>query len=784
MADPHTIRFNTESVGGGPLGAQPAVPQMGVQGGGNTGATTVRRGADWFQNVGGMETDFGGNLPEFVQELAEPALEARRTQQMWEGFTAARSGKQMEEITESQPWYTRIFGPTNYEIGAQHFHVQKQAADVEQDIIRRMPELRQLTSQEMAHELQRISQDSLMGNAYADSLLQKMLMERAGPIMDLHTKERSAWENHELLRLQVDAATTQAAAFQAIMERTAHLGEDHPDFLEAAERQQEAKLILADTLMTSRYQTPESIYAFHRAVGLNAAQTGQFYVLRQLEEFGLLDALNIEQREDYLNTVNAAKSRYKANLPMDDELIRMRSEWMVEAGKGLLSAEEALAGAHAINDRWKARTGDTDGLIALGEAQGVAGSALSAFYQAVAADERERQSALAAASTEMERERLRIQQVERDTGVWKDGGIGAIINQGTTTRDNAETIAITHYDSNPQEALVAAVRQYGFPNHKFVSERLKTALRQSLPTDPQSEWTPAIGQAYAAFKVMENTVYAGERGVEDTMTGRNAAREYFGDENVRRFRRYETNLARGMSEDVAWSVAQRAGSDLPVGRGELTSDQYDLIQKQLKDSNFLVRAITGVPPTAIKGVLLQSAVQQYPEIKRTYPDVSDEQAAAMAVQAAKNMNVDTAGEFNWLRPEGMQPIGSYAQEVDPDVYGIALRQHIDRRFGEAGIKLGDDTEFYAVRTRDRDGFPTLVAWAFDPRTQNHVEVDFSRPDFEDAQRIAVEMEHKRLEAQKKAREEAELYHQTAPYMDIPRPARPQPGIGERYDTVY
>src|SRR5690554_1647162 len=181
MADPHTIRFNTESVGGGPLGVQPAVPQTGVQGGGNTGATTVRRGADWFQNVGGMETDFGGNLPEFVQGLTEPAMEARRTQQMWEGFAAARSGQQMEEITESQPWYTRVFGPTNYEIGAQHFHVQKQAADVEQDIINRMPELRELTSREMAHELQRISQDSLMGNAYADSLLQKMLMERAGP---------------------------------------------------------------------------------------------------------------------------------------------------------------------------------------------------------------------------------------------------------------------------------------------------------------------------------------------------------------------------------------------------------------------------------------------------------------------------------------------------------------------------------------------------------------------------------------------------------------------------
>lgn len=785
MADPNTIRFSTEGVGGGSLGVQPAVPQAGIQGGGNTGATAVRSGADWFQGVGGMETDFGGNLPEFVQAITEPAMENRRQQQMWEGFTAARTGQQMDEITESKPWYTRVFGPTNYEIGAQTFHVQKQAADVEADILARMPELRQLTSQEMAQELHRVSKDSLMGNAYADTMLQKMLMERAGPIMDLHTKERVSWENHEQLRLQVDAATAQSSAYQSMMAQTGHLGTDHPDSLAAAEHMQEAKMILADTLTTSRYQTDESRFAFYRAVALNAAQKGEFYTLQALEEFGLMDALNIEQQEEFRNTVGAAKRQFKANLPMDNEFIRLRSQWEVEAARGFLGPEEATEMAHAINDRWNARYGDTEGIIPLSAATQVASSALNAHYSAMDAAEREYQSALAAAETDMERERLRVEKVERVTTAWKSGGVGLAVNQGTASREDAETAALAHFDANPGEALQAAVRQYGFPHHKFVSEKIKAALRQSLPTDWQSEYTPAIGQAYDAFKAMETTVFAGDNGVQDTMTGRNAAIEYFGAEHVQRFRMFEVNLARDMGAEVAWSVAQRATSGLPVGRGEITKDQFELVEKQLKAPNFLMRMFTGDEGFAVKGVLQQAAVQQFPIIKTIYPDISDERAAQMAVQWAQNQSIDTAGEFNWVRPEGTQPIGSYAKDVSPDVYSYALRHHMDARFKDAGIKLEDDTEFFVARTRDVDGFPTLIAWAYDQKTGNHLELNFTRPDFEAAQRGAEEMERKKIESHKKMLEEGEVYRQTAPYMDIPRPAQgPRPGIGERYDTVY
>lgn len=739
MAEPGTIQFSTESVGGGALGAQPGVPQVGIQGGGTGTVGPVRSGAGWFDSVGGMTTELGGNLPEFIEQAFAPALQATARKREWEGFVAARAGKTAEEINENKPWYSKLFGPSNYEIGVATYTVQKQAADIEADLIRRMPELRKMTPQQWADELNALSEQHLTGNPYADTVLRKTFMDRAGPLTDLYTKERSAFENQELLRTQVDSATASVDAYQELASRVAQLGESHPDMPEMEMHLEEARLKLADSLTPSMFQTDESVSAMYNAVGSYAAQ-GKFYALNVLEDAGYRDSLSIERREAFDQTVRQGRAQWLASRPIDDTVMREMTELSVEANLGILSAEEAAARAHDLNRRHTARTGDRKPLIDLGDATQLTGSALGAFYGSLRAEANARKAAEEKANTELERERLRQEGITRAAASWKIGNIGELVHAEAVTESQAEQAAMAHYRTNPVEALQAQVNSYANPGFRYISKTVKAAVQQGIQADPDLDWTPAFDQSYEQFKIMEQHQPPLGGGRVDTTSGPNAAREIFGDDNVALFREYERLVDQKVERPTAYKMAQMALSRDPVGRGDVSKDQYEQLQKELKPSNAVWRAITGETPLTYKGALLTTAVQEIPKLQRTFPGQSDEWYAKAARQKAEAAGVDIAGEFTWNRRPDQKPITAYAGDVAPDVYGTALRQYMARAAHKANVDMdSNDTVLLVSRQADSpDGFPILVMMAQDKRGRVF-QGTFRRQDFEKVQQEAAQM---------------------------------------------
>ena len=746
MAEPGTIQFSTESVGGGALGAQPGVPQVGIQGGGTGTVGPVRSGASWFDSVGGMTTELGGNLPEFIEQAFAPALQATARKREWEGFVAARAGKTAEEINESKPWYSKLFGPSNYEIGVATYTVQKQAADIEADLIRRMPELRKLTPQQWADELNALSEQHLTGNPYADTVLRKTLMDRAGPLTDLYTKERSAFENQELLKLQVDASTAAVDAYQLLASNVAQLGADHPDMPEMAERLMEAKMSLIDSLTPSAFQTDESVGALYSAVASHAAR-GNFYALGVIEDAGYRDALTVEQREQFDAVTRQARAQWLANRPIDDPTVRDRAQLAVEASRGILSAEEVLALAHDVNRRHAARTGDREPLVDTNDATSLTGSALSAFYASLEAEGRAARAAQEKADTEAERERLRQEAVLRAADSWKVGNIGQLIHAQTVTKDDAEQAAMSHYLTNPAEALIAQVNSYAFPEFRWVSESVKKAVQQGIQVDPDLDWTPAFHNSYEKFKIMEqHRPTTGLAGTVDSTSGPNAAREIFGDDNVVLFREYERLLGQNVEPATAYKMAQRIVSRDPVGRGNVSQSQYDQLLKELKPSNPVWRAITGEVPLTYKGELTRVAVQEIPKLQGLFPGKSEEWYAEAARKRAEVSGIDIAGEFTWKRRPDQRPITSYGGEVSPDVYGTALRQYMAGAARKSNVDMdSDDSVLLVFRQEDQEGFPVLVMMAQDKMGRTY-QGTFRKADFERVQREAEELVESRRAA--------------------------------------
>lgn len=739
-----TINFAEQSAGGGALNAAPVAPQAGIEGGGVTPLGSVRSGAGWFDSVGGMTTELGGNLPGFIESAFAPALEATKRKREWEGFTAARAGKTMEEITEDKPWYSKLFGPNNYEIGAMTFTAQKQVHDIATDMLTRMPELRKLSPQQFAEELNNVSEGALTGNSYTDAILRKSFMDQAGPLTDLYTKERMAWEQTEQLRMQVDVGSSAMRHFHNMSRTVAELGDEHPDSPQAAAQLEEAKLMLADALTPSEFQTDESRAAMYTAVVRNAAREGNWFAVNQLVDFGYRDALSIEEREVFDAEMAQARSKWLAERPIDDPSLRDLAQWTVESQRGILSAEQSTALAMDINRRHTARTGDTKPLIPISAATSTAGSALGAYYSRLAEEARAEAAAREAASTEAQKEALRQQKINAMTTAFKSGTLGVQVTNGLVEKGEAEAIAMASYTTDPAATLTAAVRGYAAP-YKFVSERLKEAMQAGVPVDPNSEYTPGFGRAYQEFKLMENQSFTALDGSTDTMSGYNAAATYFGPERVELFRYFEENLGRGMEEEVAYAQAQKRLSSTPVGQGDLSKEQAAKLDDALDPSSWFGRMFGGQQKLKYKGVLRGNAMREFNRVRRANPDKDDEWVARAAVQSALAQNTDMAGEYTWDRRPGQAAITAYAKEVSPDVFSNTLRTHLQMEMHKADIKTDGDEEVFIVRTGDRNGIPNLLIFAQDTNG-NVANIVFGSDQFKRVQQEAIKIAEQGREA--------------------------------------
>ena len=128
------FQFEPQVTEGGGVRASGAAPTLGLQGGNTT--ASVQLYAD-TTDIGA-----GSRLPEFLDSVFADKINAVKQQRAWQGFIEAAAGKTAREIADEQPWYSNLFGPTPYELGAQTFTIQKAGSDYEQAVVTTIDELR------------------------------------------------------------------------------------------------------------------------------------------------------------------------------------------------------------------------------------------------------------------------------------------------------------------------------------------------------------------------------------------------------------------------------------------------------------------------------------------------------------------------------------------------------------------------------------------------------------------------------------------------------------------
>lgn len=727
MADLLTAQFSTETAPRTSLGASGNTPQFGIIGGGVGQAGPVAAGKDWF--TAGMGAPMDG-LPEFLEKQFAPAIENFKTQQMWQGFTAARAGQAQAELDKEKPWYSQIFGPTNYEIGAITYEAQKRSLDAEAEIMQRMPELRQMAPDQVAGVFNQVTQNRMTGNPYADTILRKTFMERAAALMDTHTKERAAWQNQELQRLQLETGTAALQNYQVIFTQNARLGASEPNDPEAAKRMEDAAIPLFDALATPSTQTDESRWAYIKALVSNGTSKGYMAGVNKLLDMGLRDSLSIEQQMQLDAVIEQGRAAYRASLPVDDPLVRELSSWYSDYGNGFLSPAETVTRAKAINDAYQSRTGDSKPFLDVSDATKAATSAYNQLY------ERERQLAAKAAEDaekaqdEAAKRQVEAQRIEGARTSWFTGKMGMDVATGLYKPEEAEQQVLAQFTQDPGQAIVAAVRNASAPVTPWVSNRLKEAIQQGFPVSSDEKWSPAFEQTFQLFNAMENTPMPTRDGGEELVSGQKAAALYYTPEQIAFFREYKHALASKMAPDAAFEFAQtRFDKRIPRGNGDLSKPETEALESAMR-GGFLQRVFG--TKVEFSGPLRQAAVAGFMEAKAAYPNKDAEFWAETAIQKARQDKVDVAGRFSWWRSEHQQPISAFERTVSPDVFAKALGDKISAKLREANVDPDSETlQSYVYRLPDRDGYPNIGIWALDPKTGNVLNYAFTKQEFED-----------------------------------------------------
>lgn len=737
--DPNTITFNAgPQPGGGALGAAPSVGQMGVQGGGAGQVGVVGNGASWFAN--GM-TAPESNFPAFLEELAAPALARVQQQKMWDGFVAARSGQTLESIREEQPWYSKVFGPTNYEIGAQAYTVMESVSKMEQDLVTRMPELRKLPPEAMAEEFNRMTQTSMTGNVFADALMQKNFMDRAGPLLDMHTKERTAWQQDELMKAQYASNSANSSAFQAMSSRTAMLGGVRPADPEEAEKLAQSQLSLLDGLQPSKYQTDESYRAAVTNFVRGAADRNEFYTLKFLDKNGVLAALGPDAELDLRAYINGKKAEARTNyIDANPGVAEQMATVALYASEGV-GAVPSQTMMDEANAAYMAATGSDEGIYSGSQMASVmaqsAGNHITR-QEAVLAQRRARDEA---AITDQQKRDAAEEDARAAVSSWYEGTFAQVANLPGARKSEAEALATQSFMAQREKDM--AYNRARDPREPPRTGALGTLVRNAntgqgyiLPgvkeyyaTTNRAVLTPEANEAarqhYEEWRALKQTksqrLDADGKPVVGNLTGATTAALYFGDETHNLFSQIESMQAGDTPFDLAYKAAmdrlQTDRDDAFTGRSRderVAAEKRvaDVIQTSFPKYSGVFGSYGNQLGKSGRQAAARSLVRAVGD-SHGMLDTSEEGLAAAFTQARHKYGAEAAGKYFWEndtddtgRPN--QSVGSWLGPMDQKETGPAIEAAIDTVMRKHRLEPDPDLPVNIFRMRNTEkGEPIL-----------------------------------------------------------------------------
>lgn len=424
--------------------------------------------------------------------LINPLVERRQKEEFMAGARRQIEGEALKDIVDSQPWYTRIFGPSASIQGARTLAQMQAVEAFSTEIDRDMANLRALSPDEFGNELMaRMDRHSELGDTQSNIAVQAQLMENYGPLVRSHTKEHHAYIQ-EQMQQQFTGALASTADF---------LGQAMQGVVRGTMSQEDAGLVMqsaAAALQPIEGQTADSYWAGVQVATEEAMTKGNFHFVNLVEQ-NLYEHMPADQRVKFNND----RRKYEIQTASDmavGEFSLVMAQLKAQSAEGLISPDATWNQINQLNQTFRARTGIDRDFIDAGQAEGILTNNLRGIIQ-------ERRRAVEAAQDAQARQREIEQNVLLAKQAYAGGYAGNWVDQGA----NRQEVQAAAWSTIQQQQVMAAegmaepdlwaeATVANHVNDQFEVNSLRDVIRGGARASIGSELSPAFMQSYTMWE--------------------------------------------------------------------------------------------------------------------------------------------------------------------------------------------------------------------------------------------------------------------------------------------
>jgi len=501
--------------------ARPSIGRSGLAGGTATGGGNVIMSEN---PTAGMNA--GAEIPAFLDAILEPHIRAQQERRVREGMTAAMNGAALDDIAARQPGLSAIFGPTDFQRGAQFFATQRAVSRWKTDQLENMNTLRELPEEDLPRYLNEAAMGVMTGDVYTDNAINAAIIEESATLIPRIAQARVEWQQNTLRRGAIDNNLAAGEAYAALIQTYVsqpELAEGQEDPL-AGQRVDEAAIArqretFLSTFMPIDGMSDEAFVSSVEETARGFLAQDNLWAYNALNEGGtesiLFQTLTPEKREALTTAYNAAGRRAQSRALMqigpEYDLFRARVR-LGSLATDPIAPDEVRAQLDEFNVRIAALTGydtpyfDAENMVR--QTEEVTGGVVSDLErartrrQAEEDKEAEEQAVLddiAAAATTGDFQAAIIEHGEGKVNAWVTA---AIRTDATTTipmliashRNSGEVISGAR---NILQAQVAANIASGYDSESF-----QTAYRNWKTFNTAQGGAPARAAYYGQYDTM------------------------------------------------------------------------------------------------------------------------------------------------------------------------------------------------------------------------------------------------------------------------------------------
>ena len=452
-------------------------PHISVQAPMQQGATpidmrNVQQQAAMNQRTMDALTRMGNNL-------IEPMVKQEQEQLFLQGAQRQMQGEALTDIVNSQPWYSKIFGPSASAQGARKMAELTSVDQVVNGMAADMGNLRSLSPEEFQAKLRESTQQHLTGDEEADTTIQMQILESSQALIKAHTKEHYAYTQEQMQAQYTNGALANAEQLQqgaqAFSKGT--LSSDEYDAL---------KWKVSASLQPMEGQNEQSYFDSVHSAGVEAMQQGNWHYVKLMEDAGIVSAMPSKMRQQWHEEKRTLEAQSLNDLAAGDYHLQLATI-SAQSQAGRISPNQVLAAVKQMNDKVAKETGIQRPFLNGKEVESLVQGNLTGIYRA---QEKAEDRALAAAEKRQEQiEKQRLVMLGIASG--NSGNLVASgILAGTDVQATANTMIADSLGKGDNNWLAWTVNNFNQSGAKFnaVGSALEAGIRASQGEEYNPLW--------------------------------------------------------------------------------------------------------------------------------------------------------------------------------------------------------------------------------------------------------------------------------------------------------